>query len=76
MKARTVACSIYFVINKVKLYCYMESLMIHDKLFSVFSRIRMNFLDHLEEWTEQAAERASSVVVAKVHFLLPYQAFK
>jgi len=26
----------------------------------------MNFLDHLEDWTEQAKERASSVVVAKV----------
>ena len=27
--------------------------------------IRLNFLNHLEEWTEQASERAASVVVAK-----------
>ena len=29
-------------------------------------RIRMNFLDHLDEWIEQAMDRASSVVAAKV----------
>ena len=26
----------------------------------------MNFLDHLDEWIEQAMDRASSVVAAKV----------
>ena len=32
-----------------------------------YCRIRINFLNHLEEWTEQASERAQSVVVAKVN---------
>ena len=40
-------------------------------LFFFFCRIRLNFLNHLEDWTEQAAERAASVVVAKVN-LFPY----
>jgi hypothetical protein len=34
-----------------------------------FFRIRMNFLNHLEEWTEQATDRSESVVVSKVSFV-------
>lgn len=34
-------------------------------LIDIKKIIRMNFLNHLEDWTEQASERASSVVVAK-----------
>ena len=33
-------------------------------------RMRLNFLNHLEAWSEQAKERSASVVVAKVTFLL------
>jgi len=32
-------------------------------------RIRINFLDHLETWCEDAEERAKSVVSAKVNML-------
>ncbi|XP_041370743.1 coiled-coil domain-containing protein 180-like [Gigantopelta aegis] len=34
-------------------------------LLSVKDRMRLNFLNHLEEWKEEAMERAHSVVVAK-----------
>ena len=31
--------------------------------------MRLNFLNHLEAWSEQAKERSASVVVAKVTFI-------
>ena len=31
-------------------------------------RVRMNLLDHLEDWSSQALERAASVVAAKVSY--------
>ena len=30
--------------------------------------IRLNFLDHMESWSDQAIDRAKSVVAAKVIF--------
>ena len=46
--------------------------LMHNANFAmIICRIRLNFLNHLEDWTEQAAERAASVVVAKVN-LFPY----
>ena len=32
----------------------------------------MNFLDHLDDWIEQAVDRANSVVAAKVLFYLHF----
>ncbi|XP_071097132.1 coiled-coil domain-containing protein 180-like [Haliotis cracherodii] len=45
---------------------YIKSVDIPSSLLiEVRKKVRMNFLNHLEDWMTQAAERASSVVVAK-----------
>ncbi|XP_069121816.1 LOW QUALITY PROTEIN: coiled-coil domain-containing protein 180-like [Argopecten irradians] len=45
---------------------YIRAIDISDKLLlDVKRRIRINFLNQLEEWTEQAIQRSESVVVAK-----------
>lgn len=41
-------------------------------VLSYFS-IRMEFLEHLEEWKIQAMDRANSVVAAKVNVNLQYR---
>lgn len=40
-----------------------------QKTFNIFCRIRMNFLNHMEEWHVQASDRAESVVIAKVNHI-------
>ncbi|XP_021341706.1 coiled-coil domain-containing protein 180-like isoform X3 [Mizuhopecten yessoensis] len=45
---------------------YIRAIDIPDKLLlDVKRRIRINFLNQLEEWTEQAVQRSESVVIAK-----------
>ncbi|KAK3086983.1 hypothetical protein FSP39_000010 [Pinctada imbricata] len=45
---------------------YIQKIDLEDGLLiDVKKKIRLNFLNHLEEWTDQATQRAESVVVAK-----------
>lgn len=45
---------------------YIEAIVIREELFlDLRKHIRMEFLEHLEEWKIQAMERANSVVAAK-----------
>ncbi|XP_078383943.1 coiled-coil domain-containing protein 180-like isoform X2 [Oculina patagonica] len=49
---------------------YIESIVIREELFlDLRKHIRMEFLEHLEEWKIQAMDRANSVVAAKVEEL-------
>lgn len=49
---------------------YIEAIVIKEELFLDLRRhIRMEFLEHLEEWKIQAKDRANSVVAAKVEEL-------
>ncbi|XP_033116151.1 coiled-coil domain-containing protein 180-like [Anneissia japonica] len=48
----------------------MEKVIIDQELFQQVRReMRMAFIDHLEEWSVQAVERANSVVAAKIEEL-------
>ncbi|KAL4219460.1 hypothetical protein ACF0H5_022039 [Mactra antiquata] len=45
---------------------FIRTIDISESLLTEIKKIiRMNFLNHMEDWSEQASERASSVVVAK-----------
>ncbi|XP_052220939.1 coiled-coil domain-containing protein 180-like isoform X2 [Dreissena polymorpha] len=45
---------------------YIKTIDVPESLLVEIRKIiRLNFLNHLEDWTDQASERASSVVVAK-----------
>ncbi|XP_032230152.2 coiled-coil domain-containing protein 180 [Nematostella vectensis] len=49
---------------------YLESIAIREELFvELRKHVRMEFLEHLEKWEEQAMERANSVVSAKMEEL-------
>lgn len=47
-------------------YTMMFLKFIYSQITFFFFRIRMNFLNHMEEWHVQASDRAESVVIAKV----------
>ncbi|KAM7451254.1 hypothetical protein ABFA07_001297 [Porites harrisoni] len=50
--------------------CYIESIILREDLFLELRRhLRMQFLEHLEEWKIQALDRANSVVSAKIEEL-------
>lgn len=56
--------------DDVALPSYIEAIVINDELFlDLRKHIRWSFLEHLEEWTTQAMDRAESVVQAKVEEL-------
>lgn len=56
--------------NEDTLPSYIEAIVIREELFlDLRKHIRMQFLEHLEEWVIQAMDRANSVVAAKVEEL-------